>query len=213
MILTASLINYKYKNNFQASKALSKLAKKWKIIRVNKWIYLTKDYNQEELYIVSNMLVQNSYISLETVLWMNWILTEIINRNYITAITTTNRPRIYNTSVGIFNFRFVQDWLFFVPNSLDIRFATFKMATKEKALIDYIYFKVLSISKDTLKVQKDYVLYLTELRLDLTNIDWELYNSYVSYLNKILVQKKWKYILFKNSLILLYKFRNQISFY
>ncbi len=213
MILTAELFNYKYKNTFQASKALSKLAKKWEVIRVSKGIYLTKKYSQEELYTISNMLVQNSYISLETVLWNNWILTEIINTNYISAITTTNRPRTYNTSVGTFTFRYVQDWLFFVPNSLDVRYATFKVATKEKALIDYLYFKVLSVPKDKLKTKKDYISYLTELRLDLSNIDWKLFNFYVNYLNKILSSKKWKYTLFKNSLILLYKNRNKVSFY
>ncbi len=213
MILTAELFNYKYKNTFQASKALSKLAKKWNIIRVSKGIYLTKQYNQEELYTISNMLVQNSYISLETVLWNNWILTEITNKNYISAITTTNRPRTYSTSVGTFIFRYVQNWLFLVPNSLDIRYSTFNMATKEKALIDYLYFKVLSVSINKLRTEKDYILYLTELRLDLNNINWQLYTYYTNHLIKVLAQKKWKYTLFRNSLVFLYKYKDQISFY
>ena len=213
MILTAELFNYKYKNTFQASKALSKLAKKWEVIRVTKGIYLTKNYKQEELYILSNMLVQNSYISLETVLWLNWVLTEIVNKTNISAVTITNRPRTYNTPVWTFVYRYIQKWLFSVPNSVDVRYSTFKMATKEKALIDYLYFKILSISKNKLQNEKDYISYLKELRLDLTNIDWNLYNFYVNYLDKLLISKKWKYVLFRNSMILLSKYKNQISFY
>ena len=212
MILTATLEKYKYKNQFQASKALSIQHKKWKIIKITKWIYLTKDYKKEELYTISNILVQNSYISLETVLWLNWILTEIVSPTYISAITITRKPREYNTPVWTFVFRFINKELFYLRNGIDTRYATFYMATKEKALIDYLYFKSFYL-KTKYKNEIDIINYLTELRLDLSEIDWKLYIYYLEQIRDVFKTDKWKIWLFKYMLEVLHKKKGQISFY
>jgi len=212
-ILTAQTIQYKYKNLFQASKALANAYKKWQIFKVWKGIYLAKNYTKQDLYIASNLLVANSYISTETILAEEGILTEIINPSYIIAVTTTRRPRTYNTEVWTFVFRYMKKELWFLNNSIDLRFSTFLRATKEKALIDYLYFKSFDYSLNQLNTDKQRIIFLESLRLDLSEIDWNLFNNYLKQINKIVWSQKWKLWLFKNLLLDLYKFRNKVSFY
>jgi len=210
-ILMPQLLLYKYKNLHQARKYLSNAYKKWEIIRISNWIYITKEYKYEELCTVANMLVKNSYISLHTILWNEWVLIEIVKPNLITSITTTRKTQKYKIKMPkweplIFSYNYISRKLFWLPNGINPLFATYYVATKEKALVDYLHFSTL---KRKFKDDNDIKEWLKSLRLNLWEMNWNLFLSYLPHIKSFWVHYKKLY----NILNILYKERDYIDFY
>ncbi len=210
-ILTPKLLLDKYKNLHQARKYLSIANKRWKIIRISNWIYITKEYKYEELCTVANMLVQNSYISLHTVIWNEWIFTEIVNSNTITSITTTRKPRKYKIKIDnlktiTFSYNNISKDLFWLPKSFNPLFSTYLVATKEKALIDFLH---LNTQKRKFKDDEDIKEWLKSLRLKLDDFNWDLFMDYIDEIKKL----NSHYNKLKRILIILFQERRYIDFF
>ena len=210
-ILAPKLLLDKYKNLHQARKYLSISNKKWNIIRISNWIYITKEHEKEELYNIANMLVQNSYISLHTVIWNEWIFTEIVNPNIITSITTTRRPRKYKIKIDnlktiTFSYNNISKDLFWLPKSFNPLFSTYLVATKEKALIDFLH---LDTQKRKFKDDNDIKEWLKSLRLQLDDFNWDLFISYIDEIKKF----NSHYNKLKKILLILFQERQYIDFF
>ena len=104
-----------------------------------------------------------SYVSLQSALAYFGMIPEYVP---VTTSVTTSRPARWETALGIFSFRHIQEDFFYGYRLEDIGEGqqTF-IASPEKALLDLIY---LEPGGDTLD-------YLTELRLSkLNQLDWQL---------------------------------------
>lgn len=126
---------------------LSRLKKRGKIIRLKRGIYASRDYleklarknaNSDFAELVSNIIYQPSYLSLEYVLAEHGALTESLKN--ITAVSS-NKTAEFSNEPGYFIYHKIKPVLFAgfkVENKNG--FSVLK-ASKDKALFDYLYFR------------------------------------------------------------------------
>jgi hypothetical protein len=114
------------------------------IIRLKKGKYMHRyfyeRYHREPAFsaVVSSILEPLSYLSLEYVLQLHGVLTEI---TYPTsAITTKNTHTIVN-SMGTFNYRHIKKDLFTGYQISEAFGIPYSQASKAKALFDYLYLR------------------------------------------------------------------------
>ena len=94
--------------------------------------------NEQFLIQAANQIRQPSYVSLEMALsWYNLIPEGVY---LITSVTTKNTANI-ESPFGHFSFRHLKKELMFGYDLLQYQGYTYKIATMEKALLDYFYFK------------------------------------------------------------------------
>jgi predicted transcriptional regulator of viral defense system len=113
-------------------------------------------------FLVANRMIPASYVSLQSALAYYGMIPEHVP---VTTSVTTNRPALWETPLGIFDFRHIQVDFFYGYRlaDLDEKQKAF-IANPEKALLDLIY---LEPGGDTLD-------YLVELRLgNLNRLDWQ----------------------------------------
>lgn len=167
---------------------IKKLIKEEILIPLKKGFYITSYYlnqvKKEGLLLnyfkqLANILRQPSYISLETALsYYNLIPESTFN---ITSITLKS-TRVYKNTLAIFIYRNIKRELFFGFNLID----NFQIASKAKALFDYLYLKKFNDINQT-----EYFL-KQESRinwLELTKNDFKEFNQYVN-LSKSIKMKK-----------------------
>lgn len=127
------------------------------LIRLKSGLYVTKEYisalQQKDAYFefIANKLREPSYLSLEYALQKYGILTESI---YVYTSISLKTKRNYINQFGRFTYRNIREDLFtgFVVRNEDS--FNSRIATKAKALFDYIYsrtYKVAIIEKDILQ--------------------------------------------------------------
>ncbi len=108
-------------------------------------------------YVVANRLVPGSYVSLQAALAHFALIPESVP---VTTSVTMGRPGRWDTPLGTFDFRHLQDELFMgFQRMLLMGGQEAWIATPEKALLDLVY----------LEPEGDSMEYLTELRLQ--NLD------------------------------------------
>jgi len=145
---------------FDSSFSLQRLTewqKRGYIKKITRGYYIFSDYiiREEDLFVFANQIYQPSYISLESALrYYNFIPEGVFG---ITSVSTRKTNKIMS-STAEFHYRAVKPTLFFGYQVLESGFKKFKMATPEKAVIDYFYlnanlktendFKSLRINKD-----------------------------------------------------------------
>ncbi len=124
----------RFKNNL-----LNRL-KKWYIKKITKgWYYFNdNDLTQLEIYNIANRIYEPSYISLEYALNIYNIIPEWVFT--ITSITT-KRTYFFKSKLHNFSYRNIKKDYFFWYNIVTIKKDNtyYKIATLEKAIIDYIY--------------------------------------------------------------------------
>ncbi|MBU0505603.1 MAG: hypothetical protein ABII18_05980 [bacterium] len=114
------------------------------IIQLKKGLYVTKSFFDLEfdkdnyLAFIANKLREPSYLSTEYVLQNYNILTEAVYG--ITSITLKT-PRNYSNKLGYYIYRNVKTDLFYGYNIVQKGKYKIKIATKAKALFDYLYLK------------------------------------------------------------------------
>lgn len=86
---------------------------------------------------VSAVVVEPSYISLETVLSKHSLIPEMV---FSTTCITTKNTRLHKTYLGNMDYRHIKPELFFGYRSFAGTFRPFLMAYPEKALLDFFYF-------------------------------------------------------------------------
>ena len=163
------LKSYKYPRN-----KIKKLIESKKIIRVKKGIYVFGEELSLEPYsleTLANMIYGPSYISLEYALSFYGMIPELVKT--VTSVTN-KRNKLFKTELGEFSYKYINPKIY----SLGVTIVKIDenhsvlMATKEKALIDILYFnkKVMDTSE-----MKEYIY--NNLRIDkaeLINLDLEI---------------------------------------
>jgi predicted transcriptional regulator of viral defense system len=107
-----------------------------KKLRNKKYVFADFQPVDVDLYLVANKLYEPSYISLELALNHYGIIPEAVMR--ITSVTT-NKTLSVETSFGVFDYRTLDRRLFFGYKIVIKGTTTYKIASLEKALIDYLY--------------------------------------------------------------------------
>jgi len=145
--------------------------KRWlkngRIIQIKKGMYVTPEYynilpNKEEyIEFLSNKIREPSYLSLEYVLQKYSMLTESVYS--YTSITLKSR-RVYKNKFGIFVYRKIKEDLF--TGYIIKEYAGFKVkvATKAKALFDWLYLKNYRIEIINRELLNSYRLNLDEFK-------------------------------------------------
>lgn len=134
---------------------ISRWKKSGKIIQLKRGIYLVAEpYRKPSLHELhlGSILTEPSYVSLEKALEYHNLIPEAVS-SY--TLITTKRPQTIKTKVGVFNYRHIKPNLFWGYNSVTVDKQTAFVATPEKALLDFFYFKRVVISME----------YIHELRL------------------------------------------------
>ncbi len=121
---------------------LSQWQKKGYIKKLIKGRYIFSDLemNEEVLFLIANTLLHPSYISLETALMWYGIIPEGVFR--ITSVSTA-RTVTYKTDLADFNYKSIKQKGFF---GVSVKMVAgtkrkFRIATKEKAIVDLLYFQ------------------------------------------------------------------------
>ena len=134
---------------------ISRWKKADKIIQLKKGVYLLAEpYRKIEVYepSIAAILIRPSYISLEKALEYHNLIPEAVP--VYTSVTTKRQGR-FVSRVGIFDYKHIQESLFWGYTSSTVKQQTAFVASPEKALLDFFYLKRVKISLD----------YLQELRL------------------------------------------------
>jgi predicted transcriptional regulator of viral defense system len=112
--------------------------KKHWVVKLRSKKYIFADYNPTgyDLYLIGNKLYEPSYISLELTLNHYGVIPEAVMR--VTSVTT-NKTLNVETPVGIFDYKTLSPRLFFGYQLITSGSTTYKIASLEKAIIDYMY--------------------------------------------------------------------------
>ena len=124
-------------------------------------------------FLVANRLIPASYVSLQSTLAYYGMIPEHVP---VTTSVTTSRPALWDTPLGVFDFRHIQVDFFDGYRLVDLgeKQRSF-VATPEKALLDLIYLELGSDSLD----------YIIELRLNnLDRLDWQLLERFARKIEK-----------------------------
>lgn len=104
----------------------------------NKWYCFTNIPNTQSVqYLISNSLCKPSYISLESALYYYQLMNEA--PSLVHAITQ-HKTVMYDTPKGNYNYRKIKPSLFLGFDTIELDGIKIQMASKEKALIDFLYF-------------------------------------------------------------------------
>jgi len=106
-----------------------------KIIR-GYYLFSDIELSEEILFKIANRIYSPSYVSLESALFYYHIIPESVYG--ITSISTRKTYR-FTTSIGEFIYRTLKSKLFFGYDLIKFEGKYLKMASMEKALLDYFY--------------------------------------------------------------------------
>ena len=122
---------------------INDLIKKGNIIRVKKGLYVFGSRWAKELYckeILANLIYGPSYLSLEYALYFYGLIPEKVE---VLTSVTNKRKKIFQTPIGMFSYQYINPLLYYLGVTLyqiDKNHTIF-IATKEKALVDKLYFE------------------------------------------------------------------------
>ncbi len=139
---------------------IARWAKSGKLIQLRRGLYLlAESYRKNNPYepFVASVLVNPSYISLEKALEYHNLIPEAVPT--FTSVTT-KRPGTFRTTIGVFEYQHIKRSLFWGYNSTTVNHQTAFIASPEKALLDFLYFRNQKITPP----------YLEELRLQNTDV-------------------------------------------
>ena len=160
-------------------KVLNRWTRSGDLIRLKNGIYMSQEFyyqHKQDMRFtacISAIIKPQSYISLETILQRNGVLTET---TYPITAVTLKHTRVFENSIGTFTFRSIKPGLFtgFTPFPYyGIRISEASLA---KALFDYLYFRPLSaaVRDNGYDLVKELRLYLS----DLVKEDWAAFSDF-----------------------------------
>jgi predicted transcriptional regulator of viral defense system len=114
------------------------------VIQLKKGLYaylgLEKNKLFSNFYVASLLYGDNSYISLESAMSFYELIPE---RVFQVSLVSTSKTKTFINDLTSFNYKHIKPNLFdYFINQIDEFGAVYKIAYPEKALLDYIYFKV-----------------------------------------------------------------------
>lgn len=154
---------------------LSRWQKAGKLLKLKRGLYVLAElYRKTEAYgpYTATCLHRPSYVSLEKALEFYNFIPERVNR--YTSITT-NRPAVYSTALGVFEYAHIQQAFFWGYMPVVLGGQTGFMALPEKALLDFFYLRRVPVTE----------AYIDELRLqNLADLDEKRLKVFAAKMNK-----------------------------
>lgn len=108
-------------------------------LKNNRYVFSDFQPTNFDFYLLANQLYSPSYVSTELALNHYGVIPELIS--LITCVTT-NKTNTFTNRFGTFSYQTVRPELFFGYELLEVRGRGVKIATLEKAILDYLYFSV-----------------------------------------------------------------------
>lgn len=105
-------------------------------LRSKKYIFADYRPTNYDLYMIANKLYDPSYISLELALNHYGVIPEAVMR--VTSVTT-NKTLNVETKIGVFDYKSLDTRLFFGYQMITSDGTTYKIASLEKTITDYLY--------------------------------------------------------------------------
>lgn len=179
IFLTKDMLRGDHSNEESLSKNILRWCKSGELIKLRNGLYITKDtfnrYGNTNGFteLIANKLRTPSYVSLEYALSKYGVLTESIYS--ITSITLKTK-RVYNNPSGDYIYKSIKKSLFNGYKLEKFLLNEYYIATKEKALFDFLYFKANTLPKDLSGLN-----IIEELRLNLdtfTKRDFDTLSEY-----------------------------------
>lgn len=130
---------------------LTRWRKSGKLMQLKKGLYLLAEpYRKVEIYepYLASILQRPSYLSLEKALEFHGLIPESVP---VFTSVTTKRPARFETAMGCFQYRHVQESLFWGYEAVSVRGQTAFFARPEKALLDLIYLNAIQVTPEYLE--------------------------------------------------------------
>jgi predicted transcriptional regulator of viral defense system len=154
---------------------ITRWMKDGKIIQLKRGLYLLSEaYRKIEVFepYLAYMLKNPSYISLEKAFEYYNLIPESVS---VYTSVTTQRPGRFKSEIGIFDYRHIQESLFWGYKSVKVNNQTGFMASPEKAFLDFFYLRKGALS----------INFISEMRLqNLDKIDMKVLLNYAQRINK-----------------------------
>ncbi|MEI6887407.1 MAG: hypothetical protein WCK31_04205 [bacterium] len=106
-------------------------------LRSNNYIFSDYKPTNYDLYLIANKIYSPSYISLELALNHYGVIPEAVQT--ITSVTTNSTLEV-DTEIGKFSYKSISEGLFWGYELIKIDNTTYRIATLEKAIIDFFHF-------------------------------------------------------------------------
>jgi len=138
-VVLAEYFSAGQKDSLSMEVQLSRWKTAGKIIKLKRGVYLLADsYRKQPVFefYIAGVLKQPSYVSLEKAFEFYNLIPEPVNT--FTCVTP-QRPALFETPVGRFEYRHIQEPLFWGYQSVTLHGQTAFMARPEKALLDFFY--------------------------------------------------------------------------
>lgn len=173
-----ALVNYFNKNSNTLRNSISYWKKNKTLIQVKRGFYVYGDFlekGENALYyprFLATKMIEPSYLSMESVLQDYQMLSDVV---YSYSVVTRKKTNSINNQFGVFNYRSIKEELFSGFSFETYGDMRWYVASKAKALFDYIYFRQNKFSEFSKKE-------LISLRLNLGEMqkkDWREYEGYL----------------------------------
>ena len=114
--------------------------KKGYLIKLRNGYYIFSETETDEyrLFQIANKLYDPSYVSMESALNYYGIIPEAV---YSIQSISTRKTTAFTNKLGTFNYRSIKKKLYFGYQLITHRTTTFRMASKEKAILDFLYLR------------------------------------------------------------------------
>jgi predicted transcriptional regulator of viral defense system len=171
---------------FFDTKNLVNWQRKGYLIKLRNGYYLLSERKLNEflLYQIANKLYEPSYVSMESALNYYSIIPEGV---YKIFSVSTRKTETFTTKVGVFDYRTIKKTLYFGYQLVRTKDVIFKLATREKAVLDFLYLR--PDIDDYLKFES-----LRWNRLELQRIDENVLHEYLTLYNSATLYKKLKFL-------------------
>jgi predicted transcriptional regulator of viral defense system len=118
-----------------------------KVVRLKNGCYTFSDLIPVnfDFYLLANLIYEPSYVSTEMALNHYGVIPELVSS--VTCVTT-NKTQVFANSFGNFVYQTIAPALFFGYDLLEVREHGVKIASLEKAVLDYLYFNSSVVSND-----------------------------------------------------------------
>jgi len=156
---------------------INRWIKNGKIIQLKKGLYVTSQYfdklADKDAYFefMANRLKVPSYLSMEYILSKYGILSESV---FSYTIVTLKRSGSFSNKLGVFFYKNIKESLFDGYEIKERGGFLLKEASRAKALFDYFYYKIQSVSEIDRKWLKSYRLNLDQFNSG----DWDMLDYY-----------------------------------
>jgi predicted transcriptional regulator of viral defense system len=166
-------------NEESLSKSILRWCKRGELLKLKNGLYITKETYSKHINtdgfieLIANKLRTPSYVSLEYALSKYGVITESV---YTVTSITLKTKRTFNNLTGQYIYKSIKKSLFNGYKLEKFLSNDYYIATKEKALFDYLYFKAQTLPEDISNLN-----IAEELRLNLDSFTKKDFNKLSKY--------------------------------